>query len=146
MNVAINISESDISSMVRGVVSSLNERYNYNTLVSPKHGRKPRFFYHVSNPEYRESILEKGLVPSVGSSYSAHAEGEGEGPLIPVVFLSERNDYDSTWDDDRWRVDGSLIDYHYLYNDFDTSMAGCYVYTKVIPPQALTLIHKGTGK
>lgn len=104
----------------------------------------PKTLYHVSNPINRKSILKNGLLPKVGDSYSAHYEGENE--LEPVVFLSSKNDYDSTWDDDRWEIDVNQINPQKLFLDFDRGMKNCYVYTDVIPPTALKLIYKGNGK
>ena len=123
---------------------AVNESYNYNKLIPTN--KASNVYYHVSNPKNRESIFKNGLIPSVGDSYSAHADGEGDEPLIPVVFLSDNNNYDSTWDDDRWAVDASYLDKSKLYKDFDKYMTDSFVYTEQIPPKALKLIHMGTGK
>ena len=50
------------------------------------------------------------------------------------------------WDDDRWEIDGNYLDKESIFNDFDSQMDGSYIYTKAIPPKALKLIHKGSGK
>ena len=112
-------------------------------LTKQKTDKVPTTLYHVSNPANRKSILKNGLLPKVGDSYSAHYEGENE--LEPVVFLSSKNNYDSTWDDDRWEIDVNQINPQKLFRDFDRNMKNCYVYTDVIPPTALRMVYKGSG-
>ena len=141
----MRFSNKDILKMVNECLNRLVEDYNYNQLIKPDE-EFPNVFYHVSNPKNRKSILKNGLVPSVGDSYSAHAEGEGDDDLMPVIFISGKNNYDSTWDDDRWAINGSLLDKESIFKDFDSDMENSYVYNKIIPPDALKLLHKGTGK
>ena len=144
MKTIIKITEADLHKVVSdSVMAVLSEEYNHNKLVKPN-GEIPNKFFHVSNPVNRINIMRKGLLPSVGDSYRCHSESDGD--LMPVVFMSKNNDYDSTWDDDRWEIDGNYLDKESIFNDFDSQMDGSYIYTKAIPPKALKLIHKGSGK
>lgn len=99
--------------------------------------------YHVSNPVYRESILKNGLIPQVGESYIMH-RGENE-ILPPVVFLSINNDYDTTWDDDRYEVT-LYINKFILKPDLSPHLIDkSFMCHNAIPPACLKLIHRGTG-
>ena len=140
----LTITESDISKIVRRVLSEITTGKKQR-LVKPNRPI-PNILYHVSNPRFRKQILSHGLKPKVGYSYSAHYD-DNKG-LTPVIFLKGANDYDSTYNDDRWAIDTSTLDKSCLYADFDDYMAkqGCLVYTKVIPPSSLHLVHKGDGQ
>ena len=140
----LTITESDISKIVRRVLSEITTGKKQR-LVKPNRSI-PNILYHVSNPRFRKQILSQGLQPKVGSSYGAHYD-DNKG-LTPVIFLKGTNDYDSTYNDDRWAIDTFTLDKSCLYADFDDYMAkqGCLVYTKVIPPSSLHLVHKGDGQ
>lgn len=140
----LTITESDISKIVRRVLSEITTGKKQRLIKSNR--PIPNILYHVSNPCFRKQILSQGLKPKVGSSYSAHYD-DNKG-LIPVIFLKDANDYDSTYNDDRWAIDTSTLDKSCLYADFDDYMAkqGCLVYTKVISPSSLHLVHKGDGQ
>ena len=142
MKRTIKITEGDLKKVVFDSVRAiLNEEYN--KFIKPTDSVSEKFF-HVSNPINRESIIQKGLLPSVGDSYRCHSESDND--LTPVVFMSKNNNYDSTWDDDRWEIDSKYLDKNSIFNDFDPYMKDSFVYTKNIPPKALKLIYKGSGK
>lgn len=127
------ITKSDIRKIIKECLSIISEQ------------QMPKVLYHVSNPKFRENIMKQGLLPMVGDSYRAHYDDNEN--LRPVIFLKNTNDYDSTYDDDRWAIDTSELDSSCLLDDFDNHMAeqGCYVYTKPISPHSLHLIYKGSG-
>ena len=109
----------------------------------------PKYLYHKSNPLDRKSILEKGLLPSVGDSYSAHWDDRTN--LQPLIFLYNHDEisdgeYDSTYNDDIFRIDTNALNPQFLTNDPDSSMTGCYAYGAPIPNTALKIIYKGNGK
>ena len=146
----ITITESDIRKM------AIECLYRVKNGVSLSESKKPRLkkpnqkipnvLYHVSNPHFRKNILAQGLKPMVGSSYRVHFDDINE--LLPVIFLKDKNDYDSTYNDDRWAIDTSTLDKSCIFADFDDYMAkqGCYVYTKPIAPSSMHLLHKGNGQ
>lgn len=146
----ISITESDIRKMVRECLHRIKNEVNLfeakNPSLTKPDKQIPNILYHVSNPYFRKHILAQGLKPMVGSSYRAHFD-DIDG-LIPVIFLKDKNDYDSTYNDDRWAIDTSTLDKSCIFADFDDYMAkcGCYVYTKTIAPDSMHLLHKGDGQ
>jgi hypothetical protein len=111
--------------------------------------RIPSLLYHKSNPANRKSIQLHGLIPQVGDSYKAHWDDRDD--LAPLVFLYDvkkirGGEYDTTYDDDIYRIDMSKLDEKYIAKDPDSWMKGCFTYSAPIPPDAITLIYKGTGK
>jgi len=70
--------------------------------------------YHVSNPAFRKNILKNGLIPKTGPSYEAHYEDRTMGDAI---FVSTKNDYDSTYDDDRYKI--SLTEKEFSLMNFE---------------------------
>lgn len=101
-------------------------------------------FYHVSNPVNRESILKNGLVPKVGDSYRAHYENKGQ--LEPRVFVCSTNSYDSTYEDDRYKIVLSDEEIKWLELKKDPDVEDGYFTHKPIKSSCLELIHKGTSK
>lgn len=105
-----------------------------------------KYLYHKAPIFVRQSILNNGLKPSVGASYKAHWEDRED--LIPYVFLYDYDmigEYDSTYDDDIYRVDMSMLDKNHLFLDPDEEMEGCYVYDEIIPTTAIELIYEGSN-
>ena len=102
--------------------------------------------YHKAPVSCRKSILKNGLRPSVGDSYKAHWEEVEE--LSPYVFLYDigGGEYDSTYDDDIWRVDMSYIDQKRLRKDPEKALKNSYIYDGIIPPEALKLVYRGSTK
>ena len=146
----ISITESDIREMVMECLYTVKNEANLfeskkPRLKNPKQ-QIPNILYHVSNPHFRKNILAQGLKPMVGNSYRAHFDDINE--LLPVIFLKDKNDYDSTYNDDRWAIDTSALDKSCIFVDFDDYMAkhGCYIYTKPIAPSSMHLLHKGNSQ
>ena len=101
-------------------------------------------FYHVSNPANRDSILKNGLIPKVGDSYRAHYENKGT--LEPRVFMCTSNSYDSTYDDDRYKMVLSDKEMDMLELKKDPDVKDGYFTHKPIKNSCLILIYKGTGE
>lgn len=153
----ITINNNTIISLVEKVTrrimgESIFNSYRLNELV-PITRKVPSILFHRSNHVYRDSIMNNGLVPSVGASYESHSldrkEGTENEKPIPVIFLSDNDAYDSGYDDDLWAINTSMLDKDSLFQDFDESMyknSGAMVYTKPIPPEALKLVYKGSDK
>ena len=105
--------------------------------------KKPNnIFFHVSNPINRKSILKRGLLPSLGESqYLQHKISRKR------IFLCKNNDYDSTWDDDRYAI---LLPPHLiklLRQDKEVCGNGSfYIDNKRIDKKYIKLIYKGTGE
>ena len=105
--------------------------------------KKPNnIFFHVSNPINRNSILKRGLLPSLGESqYLQHKISRKR------IFLCKNNDYDSTWDDDRYAI---LLPPHLiklLRQDKEVyGKKSFYIDNKRIDKKYIKLIYKGTGE
>lgn len=100
--------------------------------------------YHVSNPKFRESILDNGLLPKMGDSYLAHYENKEN--MGAVIFLSRENDYDSTWDDDRYLIKLSLEEFEALEFQNDPDVKNGVYTSKPIPSANISLFYMGTGE
>lgn len=89
--------------------------------------------YHTANPIDRQSIREKGIVPSVGEQRCFEYQDD----LTPYIFLA-REQWDSTWDDDIWEVevDENLLSPDRNYEEW---------FTTIIPILSPKLIYEGTG-
>ncbi|WP_152184419.1 hypothetical protein [Sulfurimonas indica] len=99
--------------------------------------------YHVSNPIFRKKILREGLLPKVGDSYIAHYEEKNIGP---VIFVSTQNDYDSTYDDDRYLISLSDEEFKVLEFKIDNEVQNGLYTRHPIAKEKLELVHSGTGK
>ena len=86
-----------------------------------------------------------GLKPKVGASYYCHWNCKTD--LKPLVFLYDPNvlEYDTTYDDDIYRIDTSKLDKTKITEDPDIMMKGCYAYSENISPTSLILAHIGSG-
>jgi hypothetical protein len=102
----------------------------------------PTIVYHHSNPIFRDSIALQGLLPMKGDSYTCHSPSEDE---PPAIFGCTNQDYDSTYDDDIYRIDTSLCN-NTWYKDNAVYGGDCVVTYEAIPLDAIELIYKGTGK
>lgn len=108
-------------------------------------GVLPKYLYHKSSAHNRNSILQIGLTPQIGPSYFCHWEGKKN--LKPLVFLYDRNvlEYDTTCDDDVYKIETSKLDKRKISRDPDKSMQGCYGYSSNICPVNIEIIYKGSG-
>ena len=100
----------------------------------------PTDVYHKSNPIFRKEIERVGLVVMKRDSYNCHSPEDTE---PPAIFGKTDDTYDSTYDDDVWLIDCTLIDNEW-FEDKECA-EGCVVTYQNIPIYALTLIYKGTG-
>lgn len=99
--------------------------------------------YHVSNPVFRNQIKKEGLRPQIGASYEAHYEDNHMGP---VIFVCKENNYNSTYDDDRYEIILSEEEYRALDFQIDEEVDGALYTKSPIPAKYLCLIHKGSGE
>ena len=106
-----------------------------------------RYLYHVSNPKFRGAIALEGLVPqSKSEAWLSDTPIEGE-----ALFVTNSEDpklYDSTYDDDIYRIDTKVLESIKWQPDpnFGTDQ-DVYLYTvQSIPLTAIEIIYKGTGK
>lgn len=108
-------------------------------------GVLPKYLYHKSSAHNRISILHNGLYPQIGPSYFCHWEGKKI--LKPQIFLYDRNvlEYDTTYDDDIYKIETSKLDKRLISRDPDKSMQGCYCYSSNICPDNIEIIYKGSG-
>lgn len=109
----------------------------------------PQYLYHKSNPKFREKILSEGLKPQKGDSYTLWFEDHFEkskDEIEPLIFLYDASirEYDSTYDDDIYKIDTSKISKVLLEQD-PTLSDYCYTYPITIKPEAFELIYKGSG-
>ena len=70
--------------------------------------------------------------------------------LTPYVFLYDHDtikngEYDTTYNDDIYRIKTSLLDKEKLNKDIDISMEGCFVYSELIHPNEVELVYRGNG-
>jgi len=100
--------------------------------------------YHVSNPVYRETIADEGLKPQIGNCYEAHYEDQCK-KMGPAIFLSLKNEYNSTYNDDRYEVKLSLEEFRNLDFKLDHDVDDA-VYTNLpIELNKLELIYEGVA-
>ncbi len=102
------------------------------------------YVYHKSPPIYRDSILTNGIKASVGEQrYGDQADD------TPKVFATNSDDenewFDSTYDDDVWKINTNLIKSVDWYKD--SNFINNHIYTlSDIPANAIELIYKGSGE
>lgn len=99
--------------------------------------------YHVSNPIFREKIIEEGLIPQIGESYKLHYEEISNKELEPLLFFCFENTYCSTYNDDRYKITLTLEEFNELDFEIDYEVSGA-IYTKnKIEIENISLIYKG---
>lgn len=106
----------------------------------------PKYLFHKSSPYNRLSIRHYGIVPQLGPSYICHWNFKKG--LKPLVFLYDINicKYDTTYDDDIYRIDTTKLDRRRLTMDPDRTMVGCFAYSAVIHDTCYEIVYKGKGK
>lgn len=116
-----------------------------------------RYLIHRSFPENRESIMKNGLLVKVGERFKLDNDNYTSNKM-PAVFatdsLNKKDWFGGDYDEDIWKIDTSLIPNVTWYKDRMFSFGKKllpFLYKHVvtldnIPPNALELIHKGTGK
>lgn len=121
----------------------LYENYNSSLIeVEPN-----KYVYHTSNPIFRDKICKEGLVPKGKSEASWLSDTKIDGNVIFTVNSNNKEDwFDSTYDDDIYRVDTSDINNKW-YNDPNFNIQDKRIITfERIPISSIELIYKGTGK
>ena len=91
--------------------------------------------YHTSNPKFRKSILENGLMPTIGEQRCF-----GNELLPPAIFLCQIEAFNSCYDDDIYSVD---IEIDKLL--LDNAMPDAYYTLEPIDICKIKIIHFGTG-
>jgi hypothetical protein len=102
---------------------------------------------HKSTPKNRDRILEQGLKVRAGECYKTYA-GYGE-KCIPAIFatnsVNKRAWFDSSYDDDIWEIDTTMIPDVKWYKDNHYEPTKKHIVTfENIPSEALTLKYEGT--
>ena len=124
---------------------------------SGKKHKPDKFVYHKSNPIWRDNILKTGLLVSVGECYKDYSSYFSEEECRPAIFATdsenEKEWFDSTWDDDVWRINTKIANVEWFKDKHFKKMKhpdfGKYehiVTFEDIKPEAIKLIYKGTGK
>jgi hypothetical protein len=104
---------------------------------------------HKSNPLSRDKILEQGLKVRAGECYKTYA-GYGE-KCIPAIFATNSTNkrawFDSTYDDDVWYIDTTMIPEVKWFKDRHYESRSKHIVTfQDIPKEAITLKYEGSGK
>ena len=123
----------------------LNENYS----PAGKEITPNRIVIHKSTPKNRDRILEQGLKVRAGECYKTYA-GYGE-KCIPAIFATNTTNkrawFDSTYDDDIWEIDTTMIPEVKWYKDNHYEPTKKHIVTfENIPSEALTLKYEGTGE
>lgn len=141
----IKLTESRLKDIIK---KCLYEAFNEdNILTNDNKVDYSNKMYHKASPFFRQKIKREGLIPQVGDSYSAHWDDATD--LIPGVFLYDINkqEYDTTYDDDIWEVDTTKLNKNYFIKDPDEYMYetfGSVLYRGLIQPYLLKLVKKGS--
>lgn len=118
-------------------------------LYSPagKQIKPDKFVFHKSSPKFRKKISKMGLIASVGDCYKEYVGKECE----PAIFATNTT-HTNLWfwtgfDDDVWQINTKKIPNVIWFRDdhFDDQWDHIVTFQD-IPPSALTLVYKGTGK
>lgn len=129
---------------IRHLVSSnisdnINESYSYHEVIPN------RYVYHTSNPHFRDKIAKEGLIPK-GKSESWLSDTKIGGKVIFVVNSNDEYVWDSTYDDDVYRIDTNGLGNKW-YNDPNFGRDGIHLVTfDSIPVSAIELVYSGSGK
>jgi len=103
------------------------------------------YVYHTSNPIFRDKISKEGLITK-GKSETWLSDTKIDGKVIFAVNSDNPKDwFDSTYDDDIYRIDTSkLKSKWYVDPNFDLHAKRIITFDN-IPLDSLKLIRKGTG-
>lgn len=106
-----------------------------------------RYVYHASNINNRKIIDKHGIIPYKGVQWLEDTPIKG----IAVFATNSDNQkhwFDSTWDDDVWKIDTTKIpNIRWFIDPNATGLKNKYwIYTtQLIPRNAIELIKRGTG-
>jgi hypothetical protein len=103
---------------------------------------------HKSNPMYRDKIMENGLKVRAGECYKIYV-GYGV-KCKPAIFATNSTNkrawFDSTYDDDIWFIDTTMIPDVKWFKDRHFESRSKHIVTfQDIPKEAITLKYEGTG-
>lgn len=121
------------------ISDNINESYSYHEVIPN------RYVYHTSNPHFRDKIAKEGLIPK-GKSESWLSDTKIDGKVIFVVNSNDEYVWDSTYDDDVYRIDTNGLGNKW-YNDPNFGRDGIHLITfDSIPVSAIELVYSGSGK
>lgn len=104
-----------------------------------------RYLYHSSNTSNRKRIKKNGIVPYRGVQWLGDTDIDGNA-VFATNSENKQDWFDSTWDDDIWRIDTKKLKGIQWFLDPNTDN-GVWVYTKqAIPREAIELVKVGTGE
>jgi hypothetical protein len=111
--------------------------------ITPNH-----IVVHKSNPMYRDKIMENGLKVRAGECYKVYV-GYGV-KCKPAIFATNSTNkrawFDSTYDDDIWFIDTTMIPDVKWFKDRHFESRSKHIVTfQDIPKEAITLKYEGTG-
>ena len=125
-----------------------NQKKIEETLFEEGKKKLNKYLYHKANPFNRDRIIKNGIVPFRGDQWMSDTNIKGE-----AVFATNSDNiddwFDSTYDDDVWRIDTAKIPNIKWFMDpnFNLDKKYKHIYTKsAIPKDAIELIKKGTGE
>lgn len=128
-----------------GYEEELNENYS----PAGKEITPNKIVIHKSNPKFRDKIIEQGLKVRAGECYKIYA-GYGT-KCKPAIFATnstnKRSWFDSTYDDDVWEIDTTMMPEIKWYKDKHYESSKKHIVTfQDIPKEAIKLIYEGSGK
>ncbi len=104
-----------------------------------------RYVYHKSVPIFRDKISQLGLIPQRGDQWLTTTPIRGK-----AIFATNSDDpkqwFDSTYDDDVWKIDTSKLDNKWFSDPNFKESDGFILTFDNIPPRAIELIYGGTGE
>lgn len=108
-----------------------------------------RYVYHISNPYWRESILNEGLKVIAGDCYTMYVGEDVE--CQPAIFATDSDNpkefFYSTYDDDIWKIDTKCAKVKWFEDKHYHKLRTKHIVTfENIPLNCIELIHEGTGK
>jgi len=147
MNISDIIIDDKASNQLAELIKS-NNTSKINEDLEDGEKKLNKFIYHISNPRNRKLINKKGILPFRGDQWLSNTKIEGN-----AVFATNSDNpkdwFDSTYDDDVWKIDTTKIaDIKWFMDpNFSWDKKNKHMYTKqLIPRSAIELIKKGTGK
>lgn len=121
------------------LIESLISEEQLDLSISPRN-----IVYHTSNPIHRNFINKGGLIPkqeswgiAIGSDMNSEL-----GDKKAIFATNNGEHYDSTYDDDVWEINTSIIKNKWFVDKHFSD--GIYTFDS-IPRNAIKLIYKGTG-
>lgn len=100
-----------------------------------------KYVYHVSNPKFRNSIKNLGLLLKCGEQQCF--EYSNNKLLFATNSGKQKDWFDSCFDDDVWRIESKFIKKYEKDRNY-INKKHIVIFNK-IPKNAIKLIYKGTG-